>query len=287
MNRRYNGFTSSPMVWLIVFSAALFLASTASAVPPALTPGSTLYYNNTANNAADGMFAPNFYVSAPLPANFDTLLTSIDFPYNYNGTINNSFSGFVRSAVWQDHITKQLAFTYVLNNLAPPSANPPATDIVRATINDLTDPWGPFAIVAAGSDPNSGGHSTPINGFWGGWNNGVPFDVTRSGSDFGVAIEFNPLNSGTQLDFPSTNPLSNVTPPFGDRSALVWFATDATKFNTTNVSLSDNGHVGTGKAFSPNTVQGPFGGPEPSSLVLAALGGLGGTLALWRRRRLS
>jgi hypothetical protein len=85
---------------------------------------------------------------------------------------------------------------------------------VRATINDGTDPWTKFAITAAGSDPNSGGHSTPINGFWGGWNNGVPFDVTRSSTDSGVAIEFNPLNSGTQLDFPSTNPMS----PFGDRS---------------------------------------------------------------------
>jgi hypothetical protein len=283
MNRRYNGFTSSPMVWLIVFSAALFLASTASAVPPALNPGGTLYFNNTANNAADGMFAPNYYVSGPLPANFSQFWFSQTFPYNYNGSINNSFTGSVTSKVWRDPNTGRLAFTYVLNNLTPPfPANPPATDIVRATINDITDPWGPFAITAAGSDPNSGGHSTPINGFWGGWNTGVPFDVTRSSTDFGVAIEFNPLNSGTQLDFPSTNPMS----PNGDQSALVWFATDATLFNTTNVSLSDNGHVGTGRAFSPSTTQIPFtpGGPEPSSIVLAALGGVGGGLALWRRR---
>ena len=81
---------------------------------------------------------------------------------------------------------------------------------MRATINDTSDPWAPFTILAAGSDPNSGGHSTLINGFWGGWNTGVPFDIMRSGTDFGVAIEFNPLNSGTQL---------NSTP--NDQSALV------------------------------------------------------------------
>jgi hypothetical protein len=280
MNRRYNAFASGPMAWMIVFGAALFFASTASAVAPTLNPGDTQY--NPALNPPNTFFTPS-YISGPVPAGY-TQLTFQDFPYAYNGTKDESFNGFVRSTVYQAS-NGTLAFSYVFNNLAPTvPVNPPATDIVRATINDPTNPWGTFAITSAGADPRSGGHSTPIMGFFGGWSNGVPFDVTRSATDFGVAVEFNPLNSGTQLDFPSTNPMS----PIGDQSAVIWFATDATKFNITNVGLSDNGHVGTAQAYSPNTVQVPFipiPGPEPSTLVLVGIGGLGGALAIWRRRQ--
>ncbi len=278
MNHR-NMLLSKPLAWLIPFTAVLVFSSTASAVPPALNPGNTLYSPQT---IPPGFFATSgYYASAPLPPQYSVLVTTFDFPYNYNGTLNNAFVGFVRSSVYMNPADKTLAFTYVLNNLTP-FAGAPATDIVRATINDPSDPWQIFNITAAGADPNSGGHSTPINGFFGAWNNGMPFDLARSATDFGVAIELNPLNSGTQLDQPSTNPAS----PNGDQSALVWFTTDATKFNFTNVSLSDNGHVGTGRAFAPNTVQGPFT-PEPSTLVLLGLGSLGGALSVWRRHRKS
>jgi hypothetical protein len=280
---------SRPVAWLIIFTALLF-ASTASALPPTpLAPGTTQY--NPALNPPFSFFTPN-YVSGPLPANY-VLVTSHDFPYNYNGTKDNSFVGFVRSSVYKNTTDNTLAFTYTLNNLTP-FAGAPLTDIVRATINDPSDPWfdptpqpgfplgKPVNISAAGSDPNSGGHSTAVNGFFGGWTDGTPFDLVRSATDYGVAVELNPLNSGTQLNQPSTNPMS----PNGDQSALVWFTTDATKFNVTNVSLSDNGHVGTGQAYAPSTVQGPFV-PEPASLVLLSLGCLGGAVTWWRRRHKS
>ena len=269
MNHSLISFAAKQFVWLIILAAAVFSASMAGAVPPALFPGTTLY--NPSPNPAFFIFAPNFYVAGALPANY-IFLTSRDFPYNYNGTKDNSFSGFVRSAVWQDPATGQLAFTYVFNNLTPPTpSNPPVTDIVRATINDPSDPWMPFVILAAGSDPNSGGHSTPINGFFGGWNNGLPFDITRSATDGGVAVEFNPLNSGTQL---------NSTP--NDQSALVWFATNATKFDVTNVGLSDNGHVGTGQAYAPAVIIIII--PEPSALVLAIFGCFVGGFVIRRVR---
>ncbi len=209
-------------------------------------------------------------------------VTTANVPYDYNGTLNNAFSGFVTTSVYRNTTDQTLAFTYVFNNLTP-FAGAPLTDIVRATINDPSDPWSfntttglPFQITAAGADPNSGGHSTPINGFFGGWNNGTPFDVTRNATDDGVAVEFNPLNSGTQLD---------STP--NDQSALIWFTTDATHFAPTDVSFSDNGHVGTSQAYGPtNGRDVPFT-PEPSTIVLLGLGGLGGAFALWRRSRKS
>ena len=148
---------------------------------------------------------------------------------------------------------------------------------MRATINDPSHPWFngsnnvPFTIFAAGADPNSGGHSTPINGFFGGWNNGLPFDITRNATDYGVSIEFNPLNSGTQL---------NSTP--NDQSALIWIATNATRFGPTNVSFSDNGHVGTTRAYAPSLFR--FICPEPSMLFLAIIGCCAGWFAIRRGR---
>ena len=278
MNHR-NVFFSKPAALIVAFSIALLMATAASAVPPTpLTPGTTEY--NPVLNPPFNFFTPN-YVAGPLPANY-VLVTTANVPYDYNGTLNNAFSGFVTTSVYRNTTDQTLAFTYVFNNLAPfPGA--PLTDIVRATINDPSDPWSfntttsqPFQITAAGADPNSGGHSTPINGFFGGWNNGTPFDVARSATDDGIAVEFNPLNSGTQLD---------STP--NDQSALIWLTTDATHFAPTDVSFSDNGHVGTSQAYGPtNGRDKPFT-PEPSSIVLLGLGGLGGAFALWRRSRKS
>ena len=221
MNHR-NMFFSKPAALIVALSITILMASAASAVTGGpLTPGTT-QYNPVL--AVPFPFFNNFYQSGPVPANY-ALVTTFNVPYNYNGTLNNAFSGFVTTSVYRSSIDNTLAFTYIFNNLAP-FAGAPLTDIVRATINDPTDPWSfntatglPFKITAAGADPNSGGQSTPINGTFGSWNNGMPFDVTRSGTDDGVAVEFNPLNSGTQLD---------STP--NDHSALIWLTTDAIHF---------------------------------------------------------
>jgi PEP-CTERM motif len=237
----------------------------ALAVPGPLPPGATLY-NQVLNPV---VFSPN-YITGPLPAAFHVLVASQNFPYNYNGTLNNSFSGFVQSKVWAND-AGALAFTYIFNNLQPPgNENPPLTDIVRATINDPSNPWTGVTISSAGADAS--GHTTPIAGAFGSWSDGQPFNLARSATDSGIAVNFNPLNSGTQL---------NSTP--NDQSALVWVVTNAAHFAITNVGFSDNGHVGTANAYAPEA-GGPFI-PEPSTIVLAALGAAGGLLAIRRRSR--
>jgi hypothetical protein len=248
----------------LIFLVACGYSAAAYAV---IGPGQTQY--NPVLNPPFNFFTPS-YTAGPLPPQFNILVATHNFAYNYNGTSNGSFFGFVTSNVYANN-AGQLAFTYVFNNLKPPplpengfDPNPPLTDIVRATINDHTNPWAGVLVTATGADGS--GHSTPVPGFFGGWANGNPFDVARSATDSGIAIEFNPLNSGTQL---------NSTP--NDQSALVWLTTDATHFGVTNVGLSDNGHVGTGQAFAPAV-------PEPATLLLAIVGC--GCLAFrWRRAR--
>ena len=258
---------SSTRTWI----AFLVACSYSAAAYGVVGPGQTQY--NPVLNPPFNFFTPN-YTAGPLPPQFNTLVATHNFAYNYNGTLNGAFFGSVTSSVWANN-AGQLAFTYVFNNLAPaPSAinnfNPTLTDIVRATLNDPTNPWLGVLVTATGADGS--GHSTSVPGFFGGWTNGNPFDVARSATDSGIAIEFNPLNSGTQL---------NSTP--NDQSALVWLTTAATHFTITNVGLSDNGHVGTTQAFAPSTV------PEPTTLVLATIGGCVSLIMLRRRwlRRLT
>jgi hypothetical protein len=258
------------------FGLALLLASSGlqSTARADLAAGQVQY--DPVLNPPYTFFTPN-YVAGSVPSDYNTLVVSTTFPYNYNGQKDGSFFGFVTSSVYANN-AGQLAFSYVFNNLKPPPSalnnfdpNPPLTDIVRATINDPSNPWVGFNIFNTGS--NSSGHSTAINGFFGGWSNGDPFSIQRDGTNQSIAINFNPLNSGTQL---------NSSP--NDQSAVIWLTTDATRFDFTNVGLSDNGHVGTAEAYAPK-VNGTFPTPEPSSLVLAAMAGLGGILLVRRKRR--
>lgn len=268
--RSFASFAYWAPVFLALFSGAL--TSHASAQ---LSPNGGFVYNPVLAPSFS-FFTPS-YISGPLPANFSTLVVSTQFPYNYNGQKDGSFYGYVTSSIWQDPATQKLAFTYVFNNLKPPplpengfNPNPPLTDIVRATLNDSRNPWTAVNIVSAGS--NGSGNSTPVPGFFGSWGNGDPFSMERKALDQSVAFNFNPLNSGTQL-----NSNSAIT----DVSALMWLATDDTLFTTTNVALSDNGHVGATRAYVPTV----FFGPEPSSVILAIFAGVGGAITVWLRRR--
>ena len=262
---------------LVLAAAALDSSARAVVVTTPLAPGGVQY--NPALNPPYAFFTPS-YTNGPLPPAYHTLIKSTNFPYNYNGQKDGSFQGFVTSNIWAND-AGQLAFTYVFNNQNPASGSP-LTDIVRATLNDPSDPWlygaldsmqnpipVPFAITGVGADGL--GHSTAINGLFGGWSNGNPFSVQRDGTDASVSINFNPLNSGTQLN--------SVT---SDQSALIWVTTNATHADVTNVGLSDNGHVGVAQAYAPN-IKGTI--PEPSTLVLLALGGLGCSVMAYRRRR--
>jgi hypothetical protein len=252
----------------LTFRAALLLVLMASALDSIaradLNPGQVQY--NPALSPPFPFFTPS-YVSGPLPAAFNFPVVSTNFPYNYNGQKDGSFVGWVTSSIFAN-AQGQFAFTYVFNNLHP-GDGAPLTDIVRATISDPTNPWTGFRILNAGSDRS--GHSTAVNGFFGDWSNGDPFSIQRDGTDNGIAINFNPLNSGTQL---------NSTP--NDQSALIWLTTDATFARLTNVGLSDNGHVGAAQAYAPAF---RFFCPEPSTLALSAVGCIGAGLALRRRRR--
>jgi hypothetical protein len=266
--RSFAAFCLRAALAMVLGSSALESSARAD-----LAPGQVQY--NPALSSFS-FFAPS-YASGPLPAAFNIPVISTNFPYNYNGQKDGSFFGWVTSSIFAN-AQGQLAFTYVFNNLDPGSGAP-LTDIVRATINDPTNPWfnsdpqvnAPFRIFAVGAD--SSGQSTPVNGFFGSWSNGNPFSVQRDGTDDGVSINFNPLNSGTQL---------NSVP--NDRSALIWLTTDATRADITNVGLSDNGHVGTARAYAPK-VNGTIPTPEPSTLVLSAIACLGGGLLVRRKRR--
>jgi hypothetical protein len=241
-----------------------------------LDPGSVQYNPVLAPSFA--FFTPS-YVNGPLPSAYHNLIITTNFPYNYDGQKDGSFQGFVTSSIWAND-QGQLAFTYQFNNLNPGPGSA-LTDIVRATINDFSDPWlygardpvtnqpipVPVTIFSVGSD--SSGHSTAINGLFGGWSNGNPFSVQRNATDAGISINFNPLNSGTQLD---------STP--NDQSAMIWFTTNAISADLTNVGLSDNGHVGVAQAYAPSLIIFP----EPSTLVLAIFAATAGLCILRRRR---
>jgi hypothetical protein len=227
-----------------------------------LNPGD-VQYNPTPSVSA--FFTPS-YTSGGVPAAYSIPVDSFSFPYHYQaGNSNETYFGSVTSSVFKNG-SGQLAFSYVFNNLIPPvPMNPPATEITHATINDPSNPWTGVSILSAGADAS--GMSTAVVGPFGSWTNGNPFNIQRDGTNNGVGIFFNSGGSGTELASPSN-----------DRSAVIWFTTDATHYKTSNVGLIDGGTVGSGNAFAPVV-------PEPSSLVLSAIGCLGVALVAWRVRQ--
>jgi hypothetical protein len=229
---------------LICVCALLLLPSAALAD---LNPGDTQY-----NPQVNPPFNPSFTVG-PVPAAYNIPVASMSFPYAFNGTSSGAYNGSVLSSVFKNS-SGQLAFSYVFDNLLPPAGGV-RTDISHATVNDPSNPWTGVTIFGTGADGS--GLSTAVPGAFGSWTNGNPFDITRDAGNSGVGVFFNAFSSGTEL--------VNTT---NDRSASIWFTTDATTFHISNVGLIDTGTTGTGNAYAP-------GVPEPSSLVLLALGALG------------
>jgi hypothetical protein len=226
-----------------------------------LNPGDTQYYPPV--SAAFGApFVPP-YAIGPVPASY-VQLNSFNFPYNYMpGNSNEAYLGSVTSNVYQN-MAGQLAFSYVFNNNNVVGG--PRTEISHVTIGGAGDPWNGVTIFQAGAD--SLGNSTPVPGAFGSWNNGDPFDFVRdnAGSGSGVGAFFNAFNSGTEL-VDTTN----------DKSATIWFTTDATRYQVGDIGMIDTGTTGAGNAFVPLV-------PEPSSIVLLALGAVGAAF-LGRRIR--
>src|SRR6266404_576238 len=110
-------------------AAILFLSvfwAFGSAAFANLNPGDTQY-----NPAVNPPFAPSF-VLGPVPAAYNLLKATQDFPYDYQaGNPAEAYAGTVTSNVYANG-AGQLAFSYVFNNVTPP----PPTEITRATIND-------------------------------------------------------------------------------------------------------------------------------------------------------
>ncbi len=224
----------------------LLVGGSTSAAFADLNPGDVQF-----NPAVDPPFTPPFTIGA-VPAAYSTPIASTVFPYAYvAGSSNEVYYGSVTSKVFANG-SGQLAFSYVFDNLVPPAANSPTTEITRVGINDASNPWSGISIFGVGSD--AAGDSTAVPGAFGAWTNGNPFSVQRDLATSGVSIAFNSFGSGT-----------NLTSSTNDVSATIWFTTDATQFRQTDVGLIDGGTVGSGTAYAPVV-------PEPASVVLAIFG---------------
>jgi hypothetical protein len=220
-----------------------------------LNPGDAQY-----NPAVNPPFTPS-YTIGPVPPQYSTLVASTSFSYNYAGTPAEAYSGNAISNVYKNS-SGQLAFSYVFNNLNV--AGGPRTEITRITINDPSNPWSGVTIFGTGSDAS--GNSTAVPGAFGSWTNGNPFDILRDSTNSSPSFFFNANNSGTEL-------VSTTS----DKSATIWFTTDAKRFTTTNIGMIDSGNVGTGNAYAPLV-------PEPSSALLVAIGAFGVALVGRRMR---
>ena len=260
----------NPTFWCARTSliALIALAALAPAVVFAnFNPGDTEY--NPVLNANPFFLTPNYTLGAAPEATYNIPVASLTSPYNYVASNpNQAYSGSITTTV-RANAAGQLLFEYKLDNEMPPG-NPPATRIDRFTINDPTDPWAGVTITQAGSDTS--GLSTPVTtGPFGSWTTGNPFSYQRDAVDQGISTNFTFGGSGTQLTF---------SPARNDTSAVLWFVTTATSFRRTNVGLTDNGTVGTANALAPQV-------PEPSTMLLAALAGVGCIIAVLRHGRKS
>jgi hypothetical protein len=261
-----------------LFSCIALSISASSLSAQALPSGGSLFRANVAALVGQPL---NTYTAgagtAPSAATGYTLVPgdSAVRAYNYTpGLPSEQFAGSVLTQVWQKNSTGQLAFTYVFDNIVPPigTGGPTASDILGIQIEETSNAWHGIHILAAGADL-TGGKSTAASGVVS-WTDGTPLAMSfeQSSTTSGVAVDFGVVGlGGTQLRQPSVN-----NP---DTSAIVWFLTDVTNptKNVTTAQVNINDPVGTARVFAPVV-------PEPTTLVLALFGCLGGALMLWRRQ---
>jgi hypothetical protein len=240
--------------WLVVIAASLVVGTSAFALP--LNPGENQWYTH-----AQVTGVPPYQIgpvdTGGSPGDW-VLLASLN-----NVAHVGQLQGTTTSRVYRNVNTGMLAFSYITEADVANSRY-----IVRATLDGLG--WGSTAITNAGADTSAGSSGTGL--VVPEWTNGAPIFIARP--------EYSPTAPEWQFQIPRVPVLPN-DPSIGtvigpnNRSAEVWFVTNATAYTTGFIGYLDSGSTGRAEVLSPV--------PDPASLAL--LGMATGGLALIRRRR--
>jgi hypothetical protein len=166
--------------------------------------------------------------------------------------MTGEFIGTVTSRVFQDPSTGNLGFAYLIE-LSEMSVAP----LVRATM----DGWAGTEILDTGSDASGDSGTFDPNPEW---LDGDPYSIERDPFTEGLAIQFRQAVGSGQI--------GTVIGP-GDTSAVMFFATNMPDYTTGEIDLIDTALTGEAVVLVPI--------PEPSSVILLALGAVAGLL---RRR---
>ncbi len=246
------------------FAVALFSLPAWFALGPALfaqtqlTPLNPLESPNTAQTPNSVALFPNSYTFGTLPFGAAAGQYSPVATTTYTSPFAGDFTGQVVTTVYQQNVTGNLAFQYQFFNVSPLSG--PQNDIAHVGINGTTNTWANYTIYAGADGLGSSSYPTSPNSA-SSWTDGNPFYIEESALDNGIGIQFASSIDGTLLNS-QTN----------DKSADIWFATNATAYNLMNVSLSDTTAQGTAMALGPVGAPNFTPVPEPSTLALAACG---------------
>lgn len=199
------------------------------------------------NPVVPGSPSPLYTVGTPTWLNAGGLATSLA------GSISHDFSGVVDSYVYYLNGVDSsggLGFVYKITLAAGSNSG-----LVRGSV--APPGWMGTTIFNTGS--NESGASTSVGA--GGWSDGDPYFIERDLSTSAPAWQFRLGGRGTQLNA-------------GNMSALVWFETDATAWQHSEIDLLDSGLSGEAAILAPV--------PAPAAIGLGTFG-----LALlghWRRR---
>lgn len=214
------------------FISAILIASASSVALANLNNGDIVY--NPALAVPPG---PTYTVGTPAWLNAGGLLASL------SGAISNDFTGVVDSYVYALNGVDGsggLGFVYRISLAAGSNSG-----LVRGSLAPTG--WAPVTIADAGS--NESGASTQVGGS--GWTDGDPYFIERDFTTSAPAWQFRVGALGTRLDA-------------GNSSALVWFETDATVWQRSEIDLLDSGLSGESPVLAPI--------PAPAAIGLGAFG---------------